>query len=768
MPTEYDVFDNEAAALFDLRSDTGAFTRSHDIFLALDKDHGIVKTLSDYADKLVEGRLINVAGSWTAIDRAVDMNIDPDPEYDSKVMNSIVRVVALLLIHSKPPLDYQSDPTERRTYTKVVTDSVKFHMSGVIQDQDTTNAVGPLVANAGFTYVFWNKLESPLPFGLHNPLVSGPLPLKPLHAAAKYIFRTAQAAEGLLALPTTKQAVAAIGSLGALAGVVVYNADAIAKTALGTAVIMQHGADGVEIADGRATLKAWDYAGIGKATNYKTWAAVGTRLGRGEVEFGQWISHVPVSIAQLVFAKMGTTLDYAGVGWDPIRDADGNFKTGIMSALQLSKGTYGDPTSEWYMPAGLFLAERGLIHLIVKVDDLLEAAVHVAQDHVKTFSSMNVDRFVWDALLPVLSTEPSAVFRFPGAGQPNLEAHLKSLALAKQRNGMYTPWSADQVLYLVVPVTAMFAAIPPSVSGIDRWKMTLGGSALGVLAASPMGGGVDVCLPEEAGYSCPARNLHNAAVDALYSVLAMSAIPKQAKGIVAMSVTYLQPGVKRPVWKSYCNHMCVAMDPKGGILTPERARELRLSGTTYWSKDPWTVADLPPDAQTLGAVDTAFKMITLGAGAAVMAQDPGNHQKSAAIAAASGVVWRFFDFTMTLPVQMETAQLLQMAAENVLQKIPVTLTISAGIYGVTQRNTWKMAQRRGDRKTYWKLVEHLAETAYAGVRTEVAEWAADMGGGGRQRRMSATPKDIKDAKIAKQLAELEQMKAQARVRKRLE
>jgi len=55
MPTEYDVFDNEAAALFDLRSDTGAFTRSHDIFLALDKDHGIVKTLSDYADKLVEG-----------------------------------------------------------------------------------------------------------------------------------------------------------------------------------------------------------------------------------------------------------------------------------------------------------------------------------------------------------------------------------------------------------------------------------------------------------------------------------------------------------------------------------------------------------------------------------------------------------------------------------------------------------------------------------------------------------------------------------------
>ena len=187
---------------------------------------------------------------------------------------------------------------------------------------------------------------------------------------------------------------------------------------------------------------------------------------------------------------MGTMLDYAGVGWDPIRDADGNFATGIMSALQLSKGTYGDPTSEWYMPAGLFLAERGLIHLIVKVDDLLEAAVHVAQDHVKTFSSMNVDRFVWDALLPVLSTEPSAVFRFPGAGQPNLEGHLKSLALAKQRNGTYTPWSTDQVMYLVVPITAMFAAIPPSVSGRHRWKMVLGGSALGALAASPMGGGV--------------------------------------------------------------------------------------------------------------------------------------------------------------------------------------------------------------------------------------------------------------------------------------
>ena len=51
---------------------------------------------------------------------------------------------------------------------------------------------------------------------------------------------------------------------------------------------------------------------------------------------------------------MGTMLDYAGVGWDPIRDSDGNFATGIMSALQLSKGTYGDPTSEWYMPAGLF------------------------------------------------------------------------------------------------------------------------------------------------------------------------------------------------------------------------------------------------------------------------------------------------------------------------------------------------------------------------------------------------------------------------------
>jgi len=155
------------------------------------------------------------------------------------------------------------------------------------------------------------------------------------------------------------------------------------------------------------------------------------------VEFGQSISHVPVSIAQLVFAKMGTMLDYAGVGWDPIRDSDGNFATGIMSALQLSKGTYGDPTSEWYMPAGLFLAERGLIHLIVKVDDLLEVAVHVAPEHVKTFLPMNVDMLVWDALLPELSTEPSAVFRFPGAGQPNLEGHLKSLALAKQRNGTY-------------------------------------------------------------------------------------------------------------------------------------------------------------------------------------------------------------------------------------------------------------------------------------------------------------------------------------------
>ena len=177
-----------------------------------------------------------------------------------------------------------------------------------------------------------------------------------------------------------------------------------------------------------------------------------------------------MSIAQLVFAKMGTMLDYAGVGWDPIRDSDGNFATGIMSALQLSKGTYGDPTSEWYMPAGLFLAERGLIHLIVKVDDLLEVAVHVAPEHVKTFLPMNVDMLVWDALLPELSTEPSAVFRFPGAGQPNLEGHLKSLALAKQRNAMYTPWFTDQVLYLVIPVTAMFAAIPPSVSGIDRWK----------------------------------------------------------------------------------------------------------------------------------------------------------------------------------------------------------------------------------------------------------------------------------------------------------
>ena len=91
---------------------------------------------------------------------------------------------------------------------------------------------------------------------------------------------------------------------------------------------------------------------------------------------------------------------------------------------------------------------------------------------------------------------------------------------------------------------------------------------------------VDVCLPEEAFYSCQARNLRNAAVDALCSVLAMSAIPKQAKGIVAMSVTYLQHGVKRPVWKSYCNHMCVAMDPKGGMLTKERAIELGLSGTT--------------------------------------------------------------------------------------------------------------------------------------------------------------------------------------------
>ena len=178
-----------------------------------------------------------------------------------------------------------------------------------------------------------------------------------------------------------------------------------------------------------------------------------------------------MSIAQLVFAKMGTMLDYAGVGWDPIRDSDGNFATGIMSALQLSKGTYGDPTSEWYMPAGLFLAERGLIHLIVKVDDLLEAAVHVAPENVKTSTAKNVDNDIWDALLPVLNTEPSAVFRFPGAGQPNLEGYLKSLALAQQWNGTYTPWSADQVLYLVVPVTAMFAAIPPSFSENARREM---------------------------------------------------------------------------------------------------------------------------------------------------------------------------------------------------------------------------------------------------------------------------------------------------------
>jgi len=240
------------------------------------------------------------------------------------------------------------------------------------------------------------------------------------------------------------------------------------------------------------------------------------------VEFGQLINHVPVSIAQLVFAKMGSMLDYAGVGWDPIRDSDGNFATGIMSALQLSKGTYGDPTSEWYMlPAGLFLAEHGLIHLIVKVDDLLEAAVHVAPEDVKTSTPKNVDNDIWDALFPELSTEPSAVFRFPGAGQPNLEGHLKSLALAQQRNRTYTPWSTDQVLYLVVPITAVFAAIPPSISGIDRWKMVLGGAALSALSASPMGGSVDVCLPEEA------RNLRNAAVDALYSVLAMPMIPKQ-------------------------------------------------------------------------------------------------------------------------------------------------------------------------------------------------------------------------------------------------
>ena len=42
---------------------------------------------------------------------------------------------------------------------------------------DVTNAVGHLSVNAGVTYVFWNKFESPLPFGLPNPLVSGPLPL---------------------------------------------------------------------------------------------------------------------------------------------------------------------------------------------------------------------------------------------------------------------------------------------------------------------------------------------------------------------------------------------------------------------------------------------------------------------------------------------------------------------------------------------------------------------------------------------------------------
>ena len=109
---------------------------------------------------------------------------------------------------------------------------------------------------------------------------------------------------------------------------------------------MQQGPDGAEIADWGATLRAWDYPGIGKAASYKTWTAVGTRLGRGEVEFGQLIDHVPASIAQLVFAKVGNTLGFAGVGWDPIRDADGNFATGIMSALQLSRGTYGDPTSE--------------------------------------------------------------------------------------------------------------------------------------------------------------------------------------------------------------------------------------------------------------------------------------------------------------------------------------------------------------------------------------------------------------------------------------
>ena len=159
----------------------------------------------------------------------------------------------------------------------MVTDSVKFHMSGVIQDQDTTNAVSHLSVNAGFTYVFRNKLESPLPFYLPNPLVSGPVPMKPLHTVAKYIFRTAQVAERLLALPTAKQTTTAIGTLGALAGVVWYHADPIAKTAFGTTAILQHGPDGVEIADGEATLKAWDYAGIGKRPTTKH----GRRLAQG-------------------------------------------------------------------------------------------------------------------------------------------------------------------------------------------------------------------------------------------------------------------------------------------------------------------------------------------------------------------------------------------------------------------------------------------------------------------------------------------------------
>jgi len=43
-----------------------------------------------------------------------------------------------------------------------------------------------------------------------------------------------------------------------------------------------------------------------------------------------------------------------------------------------------------------------------------------------------------------------------------------------------------------------------------------------------------------------------------------------------MSVTYLQPGVKRPEWKSYCNHICVATDPNGGMLTPERAIKIEF------------------------------------------------------------------------------------------------------------------------------------------------------------------------------------------------